>query len=81
MIRVFNMACFANMLVMRKVEKCLMSDMIIKWDLLIFLYTLTISHVSPGKKNTIHHIESEFSAINKIPYFLIEVSPSHSKGF
>ena len=81
MIRVFNMACFANMLVMRKVEKCLMSDMIIKWDLLIFLYTLTISHVSPGKKNTIHHIESEFSDINKIPYFLIEVSPSHSKGF
>lgn len=72
------MACFANMLVTSKIEKCLMSDM---WDLLIFLYTLTISHVSPRKKNTIHHAESEFSAINKIPYFLTEVSPGLSKGF
>lgn len=81
MIRVFNMACFANMLVTSKIEKCLMSDMIIKWDLLIFLYALTISHVSPRKKSTIHHAESEFSAINKIPYFLTEVSPGLSKGF
>lgn len=69
MIRVFNMACFANMLVTRKIEKCLMSDMIIKWDLLIFLYTLTISHVSPGKKNTIHHVESEFLLLTKYLIF------------
>ena len=63
------MACFANMLVTRKIEKCLMSDMIIKWDLLIFLYTLTISHVSPGKKNTIHHVESEFLLLTKYLIF------------
>ena len=67
------MSCFANLLVTSKTEKCLMSDMIIKSDLLIFLYTLTISHVSLGNKSTTHHIELEFSAINRIPHFLIEL--------
>lgn len=62
---------FANLLVINKTEKCLMSDMIIKWDLLILLYTLAISHVSPGNNNTIYHTEPEFPAMNRISHFLI----------
>lgn len=57
MIRLFNMACFANLFVTSKTEKSLMSDMIIKGDFLIFPYTLAISHVPPGNKNTIHLVE------------------------
>lgn len=70
MIRMFNKV-FANLLATSKTKNCLMSDMIIKWNLLILLYTLVISCVSPGDKNIIYHIEPEFSAINRIPYFLI----------
>ena len=47
MIRVLNMECFANLLVTSKIEKCLMSDMIVKWDLWIFPYTLAISVMCP----------------------------------